>query len=91
MNYILPLIIGFLSSFLGLLAPSMLNMTAAKTSIERGTKAGIEFAAGAASIIFLQGFIAVTFAKYLIANPTIILKLKIAAIFILFGLAVFFY
>ncbi len=91
MNYILPLIIGFLSAFIGLLAPSMLNMTAARTSIEKGRKAGIIFAAGAASVVFIQGFIAVTFAKYLIAHPEVITKLKTAAVFVLFGLAIFFF
>lgn len=91
MDYILPLIIGFLAAFVGLLAPSMLNMTAARTSIEKGKKAGIQFAAGAASIVFIQGFIAVTFAKYLVANPDVITKLKTAAIFVLFGLSIFFF
>ncbi len=91
MNYILPFIIGFLSAFIGLLAPSMLNMTAARTSIEKGRKAGITFAAGAASVVFIQGFIAVTFAKYLVAHPEVITKLKTAAVFVLFGLAIFFF
>ena len=91
MNYILPLIIGFLSAFIGLLAPAMLNMTAARTSIEKGKRAGIQFAAGAASVVFLQGFIAVTFAKYLVANPEIITKLKVAAVVVLFGLSIFFF
>ncbi|MDX5585736.1 MAG: hypothetical protein QNK20_12640 [Aureibaculum sp.] len=91
MNYILPFIIGFLSAFIGLLAPAMLNMTAARTSIEKGKKAGIQFAAGAASVVFIQGFIAVTFAKYLVANPEIITKLKVAAVVVLFGLSIFFF
>jgi threonine/homoserine/homoserine lactone efflux protein len=91
MNYILPFIIGFLAAFIGLLAPSMLNMTAARTSIEKGKKAGITFAAGAASVVFIQGFLAVTFAKYLVAHPEVITKLKTAAVFVLFGLAIFFF
>ncbi len=91
MNYIIPFIVGFLAAFIGLLAPSMLNMTAARTSIEKGKKAGITFAAGAASVVFIQGFIAVTFAKYLVAHPEVITKLKTAAVFVLFGLAIFFF
>ncbi|MCF6347220.1 MAG: LysE family transporter [Flavobacteriaceae bacterium] len=91
MSYLLPLVIGFISAFIGLLAPSMLNMTAARTSIEKGRKAGITFAAGAASVVFIQGFIAVTFAKYLAAHPEVIIKLKTAAVFVLFGLAIFFF
>ncbi len=91
MEYILPLIVGFLAAFVGLLAPSMLNMTAARTSIEKGKAAGIQFAAGAASVVFIQAFIAVSFAKYLVAHPEVITKLKTAAIFVLFGLAIFFF
>ncbi len=91
MDYILPLFVGFLAAFIGLLAPSMLNMTAARTSIEKGKKAGIQFAAGAASVVFVQGFIAVTFAKYLVANPDVITKLKTAAIFVLLALSIFFF
>ena len=91
MDYILPLIIGFLAAFIGLIAPSMLNMTAARTSIEKGRSAGIQFAAGAASVVFVQGLIAVTFAKYLVAHPEVITQLKTAAIFVLLGLSVFFF
>ncbi|HIP48744.1 MAG TPA: hypothetical protein EYG92_07250 [Lutibacter sp.] len=91
MNYLLPLFIGYVAAFVGLLAPSMLNMTAARTSIEKGRKCGILFAAGAASVVFIQGFIAVTFAKYLVANPDVITQLKTAAIFVLLVLSVFFF
>jgi len=91
MTYFLPFIIGFLSAFIGLLAPSMLNMTAARTSIEKGRKAGIVFAAGASSVVFIQGFIALTFAKYFVAHPEIITRLKTAAVFVLLALAIFFF
>lgn len=89
MNYILPLIVGYLAAFIGLLAPSMLNMTAARTSIEKGKKAGIQFAAGAASVVFAQAFIAVYFANKI--TPEIITTLQKAAIFVLLGLSVFFF
>ena len=91
MNYILPLIIGFLASFFGFLAPSMLNMTTARISIEKGKKAGIQFALGASSIVFIQGFLAVTFSKYLVANPAVIKQFKTAGIFVLLALSVFFF
>jgi threonine/homoserine/homoserine lactone efflux protein len=89
MNYILPLIVGFIAAFVGLLAPSMLNMTAARTSIEKGRKAGIQFAAGAASIVFIQAFIAVYFANKI--TDEIITKLQTAAIFVLLALSIFFF
>ena len=89
MNYILPLIVGFVAAFVGLIAPSMLNMTAARTSIEKGKKAGILFAAGAASVVTVQAFIAVYFANKI--TPEIINKLQTAAIFVLLALAIFFF
>ncbi len=88
MNYILPLIVGFLAAFVGLIAPSMLNMTAARTSIEKGKKAGLQFAAGAASVVTVQAFIAIYFANKI--TPDIIKKLQTAAVFVLLGLALFF-
>ena len=91
MNYILPIVIGFFASFLGFLAPSMLNMTTARISIEKGKKEGILFALGASSIVFIQGFIAVTFTKYLVANPDVIKQFKTAGIFVLLALSVFFF
>ncbi len=89
MDYILPLIIGFVAAFVGLIAPSMLNMTAARTSIEKGKSAGLQFAAGAASVVVIQAFIAVYFANKI--TPEIIKKLQTAAVFVLLGLAVFFF
>jgi len=89
MDYILPLIVGFVAAFVGLIAPSMLNMTAARTSIEKGKKAGILFAAGAASVVTVQAFIAVYFANKI--TPEIINKLQTAAIFVLLALAIFFF
>ncbi len=91
MNYFLPIIGGFLAAFIGLVAPSMLNMTAAKTSIDKGRSEGIKFAMGAASVVIVQAFIAVTFSKYLVAHPEIITKLKTVAIFVLLALAVSFF
>ncbi len=91
MSYIVSFVTGFLTAYFGLIVPSMLNMTAARTSIERGRRDGILFAAGAATVVFVQGMIAVTFAKYLVAHPEVITKLKTAAIAVLLGLSFFFY
>ena len=89
MDYLLPLIVGYIAAFVGLLAPSMLNMTAAKTSLEKGKTAGIQFAAGAASVVTIQAFIAVYFANKI--TPEIIKTLQKAAFFVLMGLAIFFF
>jgi len=89
MDYLSPFGVGFLAAFVGLLAPSMLNMTAAKTSLEKGKSNGLKFAAGAASVVIIQAFIAVYFAEKI--TDEIITKLQTAAIFVLLALAVFFF
>ncbi len=89
MNYLIPLLFGFVAAFIGLVAPSMLNMTAARTSIEKGKKAGLQFAAGAASVVFIQAFIAVYFADKI--TPEIISNLGKIAIFVLLALSIFFF
>lgn len=91
MDYFSALLTGYLAAFLGLLAPSMLNMTAAKMSIERGKLAGVQFAGGASSVVFVQASVSVFFAKYLVANPSIIAQLKTVAVFVLLGLSIFFF
>jgi len=89
MEYLSPFGVGFIAAFVGLIAPSMLNMTAAKTSLEKGKSNGLKFAAGAASVVIIQAFVAVFFADMI--TPEIITKLQTAAIFVLLALAFFFY
>jgi len=91
MIYFTHLFFGFIMAFGGLLAPGMLNMTAVKISIERGKRSGVIFSAGAASVVFIQAFIALFFANYLNNNPEIIEKLKIAGIIVFFLLSIFFF
>lgn len=91
MNYILPLIIGFGAAFLGMLQPGMLNMTAVKISLSRGKSEGLKFSVGATSVVIIQAFIAVVFAKYLVDNPEVINWLKKIAVFVLLALAISFF
>ena len=91
MTYVFHLFLGIISAFLGLLAPGMLNMTAVRTTIEQGKRAGVVFSAGASVIVFIQASIALVFASYLSENPNVFDNLKIAAIIVFFLLALFFF
>lgn len=91
MTYLTALLTGFIVALLGLLAPSMLNITVAKISVEKGKTFGLKFAVGASSFVFVQAGIAVFFAKFLVRNPRVITLLKSVSIFILLGLAIFFF
>ena len=82
---------GFMMAYIGLIPPGMLNMTTVRTAIEKGKSEALQFAAGAASIVTIHSFIAVTFAKYLMEHPEIIARLKIAGIVVFFVLSYFFF
>ncbi len=80
----------FTAAFAASLPPGLLNMNAAKTSIEKGKKNGITFSLGISTTVVLQAYLAVRIAKLLSKSPEIIdLLLKVALV--IFGsLAVFF-
>ena len=69
----------------------MLSMTASRIAIENNRLAAVQFAFGAALIVFIQSLIAVFFATYLSNNPFIISSLKKASIIIFVSLAVYFF
>jgi len=91
MLILLHFILGLITSFLGSLVPSMLNMTAAKISINKGKKNAIKFAIGASLIVFAQAYVAILFTKYLRANPTFVQSLQKIALIIFAFLSLYFY
>ena len=91
MTYFLYVLYGIFISYLGMLAPGMLNMSALKVKLEIGKVQGVKFAFGAAFVILIQAGIAVLFADYFVKNPEIIEFLKIAGVFVFFILAIFFF
>ncbi len=91
MVYISHLFLGFIIAFIGLLGPGMLNMTAVRTAIDQGTKAGLIFSTGAASMVLIQTSIALIFANFISQNPNVLEHLRIAAVLVFFVLATFFF
>ena len=66
-------------------------MTVVRTTIEKNRREGFWFALGAATVVILQAFIALAFAKYFANNPHIVERLKLAGIVVLFLLSVAFF
>lgn len=91
MEYLHTFLLAVLVAFVGFMPPGMINMTSMKVSLEHHRREAVLFVAGAVTVILLQSFIAVTFAKYLAHNPYIIQYLTYAAIVIFLGLAFLFY
>ncbi len=91
MPYLIHIALGFVMAFLSLIPPGMLNMTAVKTSIQKGRNEGVWFSLGAALVVIPQAFIALVFARYFVENPQVVERLEIAGIIVLFVLAITFF
>lgn len=91
MNIALPIFLGFLTSAIGITPPGLINMTAAKVSIEEGRTRAFVFAAGAITIILVQTFLAVVFAKFIDQNPSVIILLREIGLVIFTGLTLYFF
>jgi threonine/homoserine/homoserine lactone efflux protein len=84
-------ILGFVTSFLGTLFPSMLSMTTVKIGIKESKKKAIAFAAGVSTIVIGQAYVAVAFSKILLSNPMYLNTLQKIGVFVFFGLSIFFF
>lgn len=90
MLYLLDFSLGTLFAVIGVLPPGILNMTAVKTALEKGSRTSLRFAIGASAIVFFQAFIGMVLAKYLNTLPAFIETLQKAALIILTALAIYF-
>ncbi|MFL9831165.1 LysE family transporter [Flavobacterium sp. ARAG 55.4] len=76
MNLIISLFSGFISAFIGITPPGLLNMTAAKVGMKEGRRNAFWFVSGAIVVIFVQVYLAVLFARIINTRPDIILLLR---------------
>jgi threonine/homoserine/homoserine lactone efflux protein len=83
--------ITFLAAFLATLPPGLLNMNAAKTSVEKGKANGIMFGFGVSVTVMIQAYVSVRITKYLLRNSEVIELLLQIALIIFAVLALFFF
>lgn len=77
----------YLAAFIGVVPPGLVNMSVAKTCLEKGRRNGILMAFGASVIVFFQALIAVVISKYIFSNPyvkSMFLKTGIAILILMF-------
>lgn len=81
----------FSAAFMATVPPGLLNMNAAKVSVEKGKLNGIIFSLGVSSTIMVQAYIAVYISKFLSRNPDVVdVLFKIAvAVFAFFAIYFF--
>ncbi|PIF01083.1 MAG: lysine transporter LysE [Maribacter sp.] len=81
----------FLAAFVATLPPGLLNMNAAKTSVEKGKLNGVVFSLGVSTMIMIQAVIAVYISKYLDRNPAVVGALLKIAVLVFAFLAIYFF
>lgn len=83
--------VTFSAAFMTTVPPGLLNMNAAKTSVEKGRTNGFIFSLGVSSTIMLQAYIAVLISKFLHRHPEVVdLMFKLAlGVFVFFAIYFF--
>ena len=91
MEYLSHFILGVLATYIGLLAPGILNMTIVQIAIDRGVKRATAFSFGASIIVFAQAGIAMVCTNYLHKHDEIIERIESVGVFVFFVLAIVFF
>jgi threonine/homoserine/homoserine lactone efflux protein len=90
MIYITPLFFGFISAFIGIIPPGLINMTAAKVNHKEGKRNALWFVLGAILIICFQVFFAILFAKIINRRPDLVTLLREVGFGIFSALTIYF-
>ncbi len=91
MDVTLIFFLSLLISFLGVMPPGMLNMSAARISLKEGHNRSFIFSIGVCIVVGLQTYVATIFAKYLNQHPDVTSVLKRMAVVIFLLISFYFY
>lgn len=81
----------FSAAFMATVPPGLLNVNAAKTSVEKNKLNGVIFSLGVVTMVIIQATIAVFISKFLHKNPDVVAVLLKIAIAVFAALAVYFF
>jgi threonine/homoserine/homoserine lactone efflux protein len=90
MNLITSLFLGFVTAFIGITPPGLINMTAAKVNLKEGKRSALWFVLGAVIIIFCQAYLAILFARYIDSRPDVIILMREAGFGVFTILTIYF-
>lgn len=85
-----PLFWGFIVSVIGIFPPGLINMTAAKISVQDGKNRALLFTSGALVVIFFQTLLALVFARYIFSHQEVVILLREIGFCIFAILTIFF-
>lgn len=84
-------LITYFAALAGVIPPGLINMSVAKTCLERGRNNGLLVALGASLVVIIQALIAVMLARYIFGNPYVQNMLLRTGLVIFLIMAVFFF
>lgn len=90
MDYILYFFFGYVFALIGVIPPGLLNMTAARISVEESRRNAFLFSLGVITTVAIQTYIALLFARYLDKHPEIISVLQQVGLAIFIGITIYF-
>ncbi|MGM0635239.1 MAG: LysE family translocator [Bacteroidota bacterium] len=79
------------AAFIGVVPPGLVNMSVAKTCVEKSKREAFFMAAGASLVVFFQALLAVQMARFILRNPYWHNMLLRTAVVILLILALYFF
>lgn len=84
-------LITYFAALAGVIPPGLINMSVAKTCVERGRNNGLIVALGASFVVVFQALIAVLLARYIFGNPYVQSMLLRTGLVIFLIMAIFFF
>ncbi|AZQ42884.1 LysE family translocator [Nonlabens ponticola] len=91
MSSLLHLLFGIGIGLVGVIPPGLLNLTAAKVSVNQGRRAAMIFAAGASLVVIAQVYIGVFFSRLISESPEVSTTLEKFAVIVFVALSIFFF
>jgi len=91
MTALVNFLVGYLASFVGLIPPGLLNMTAAKIGVKQGRKPALIFSVGVIVVVCIQTGLGLAFARYIEQHPEIVDILQKVTLGIFLALTFYFF
>ena len=83
--------VTFSAAFMATVPPGLLNMSAAKISVEKGPNNAYIFSLGVVVVVLIQAYVAVLISKFLFSHPEVIALLMKVAVGIFCAFSVYFF
>jgi threonine/homoserine/homoserine lactone efflux protein len=91
MAFLFSFLLGCSISVMAVILPGLINMTVAKIGLQEGRREALHFTFGASTVVFIQTYIAVLFARFINIHTEIIALLQEIGVLIFSGLSIYFF